>query len=522
MKNFYLWHYPLLLLLLLPIATVAQNNSPIGWASLNGGTTGGAGGEVVRPTTRNEFVSFVSSPNPYTIIIQDTIELNLYERIDVLGNKTIFGLGQNATLLYGGLEIKGDNVILRNIRITGSYDGDWEGKTNSTDAITITGRNVWVDHCDLSASADGLLDVRSNGGVAGDYVTISWTRFSNHNKVMLYGSSETEFTNRGHLRVTFHHCWFDGFPERGVNQRMAMIRFGDVHIFNNFYDDVDGYCIGARFESDVVVENNYFRNSNNPHEIRDLGKGQKDPELVATGNVYEFSSGTKSTRGTAFNPSAFYDYPLDDPNLLPAMVMNGAGLMNETNNQPPVAVADSIFRETGASRSFNIDPIANDTDADGGDLRIAAIVNTSRGLGRIIENQITYIAPTDQVDTDTLMYQLVDTQGGIDTGLVVIQFATSTSTKDISIATNNLKIYPNPVKTEAIVEYKALGIGQIQVQVFDTLGKAYDYVLHIAPMTGVKGKQQFKLNTNQLPSGNYIIKILEGTQLSTGKFTVVK
>lgn len=511
-----------IVLLLLPLFSFAQEAGPIGWASLNGGTTGGAGGDTVTVTNRSQFTFYVSSTQPYVILVQDTISLQLYERVRVTGNKTILGLGYNAALLYGGLEIKGDNVIIRNIRITGSYDGDWDGKTHSTDAITIYSKNVWIDHCDLSASADGLLDIRADGANPADFITISWTRLSNHNKVMLFGAGDDEIANRGHLRTTIHHCWFDGYPGRGLNQRMPRIRFGDVHIYNTFYDEIDSYCVAARFESDVVVENNFFRNSRYPHNIEDQGLGLEDPDLVARGNIYEFTSGAKLTGGTAFNPADFYPYSLDDPNLLPAIVMNNAGLFNDPNNQYPIPQNDHLTLEPGTSQTVTIDVLNNDFDPDGDDLRIAAILNTPRGTARLLHNEIRYIPPSDQSELDTIVYQLVDTQGGTDTALVVISFSMTTNVKASAIAENAVKIFPNPLRNNALLEYESQGLGAVQVRVFDVTGQRVKANTQSLNANNQKGLLKFLLDVNHLPAGTYFIKIQEGNQLITKKIAVIK
>ncbi|MCB0641278.1 MAG: hypothetical protein KDC44_06540, partial [Phaeodactylibacter sp.] len=128
----------------------------IGWATQNGGTTGGAGGTTVTVTTRSELYTYAGSPAPYIIQVQDTIELDLYEMIEVQGNKTIVGLDEDAAIRYGGLQIRGNNVIIQNLEIFDSYDGDWGGTTHSTDGITVYGaKNVWIDHCWIHLCADG-------------------------------------------------------------------------------------------------------------------------------------------------------------------------------------------------------------------------------------------------------------------------------------------------------------------------------------------------------------------------------
>ncbi|MEZ4951610.1 MAG: hypothetical protein R2784_19815 [Saprospiraceae bacterium] len=323
---------------------VAQSQ-PIGWASVNGGTTGGEGGATVNVTNRSELLAAIGDNTARIIMVMDTIDLTLYERVKVYANKSIIGGTQNAMIRYGGLEIVGNNVIVQNLIIGDFYDGDWDGKTHSTDAMTIYSQNVWVDHCWFYAGADGLLDIRSGNGNIGDYITISYCRFSNHNKVTLIGAGDDAIQDRDHLRVTFHHCWYDGTYERGVNQRMPRVRFGDVHVFNNYYEKVASYCVAARYESDVVVEHTYFRNLKDAHIIDDMGIGLEDPDLVANDNIYEWVSGKKTTNGTAFNPGDFYTYQPTSVEEIPALVMNEAGPFNPQNNLAPIANDDIFYKK---------------------------------------------------------------------------------------------------------------------------------------------------------------------------------
>lgn len=515
--------FKIALLLLTPALLLAQADGPIGWASLNGGTSGGAGGDTVRVNTRSQFVFYAAATAPYVILVEDTIRFNRYERVPIRANKTIVGAGTGATLLDAGIEIKGNNVIVRNLRITGSYDGDWDGKTHSTDAITVYGKNVWIDHCDLSASADGLLDIRSDGGNPADYVTISWTKLSNHNKVMLFGAGDDEIVLRDHLRVTMHHCWFDGYPERGMHQRMPRVRFGDVHVLNNFFDDIVSYCVAARFESDLVVERNYFRNSKNPHNIEDIGKGLENPDLVALNNVYDNSPGARVTGGEAFNPWDFYNYEADDPMLLPAMVMNGAGLFNDPGNQPPVAADDLLTLNPSSNSTTTLDPLENDVDPDGGDLRIAALLGMPRGNARILENRIRYTSPFDISKPDTLMYQVVDTQGGMDTAVIVMLFGTMTGVSD-QVPGFDISVYPNPASSEVLLDYRAAEKGKqaLYVELINLDGKKQ--AVSISRVAGINGgdRQQFRLETSLLPPGLYFIRVYDGQHFLAQPITLVK
>lgn len=506
-----------LIFLLSALSIGICQQGPVGWAATNGGTTGGQGGETVIAETRNEFVAYVASSDPLIVRIRDTIELNLYERVKVQSNKTIIGITVNAMLRYGGLEIEGDNVIVRNLIIRDSYDGDWSGKTHSTDAITITGTNVWVDHCWLAASADGLLDIRSNNpNQVGDLVTVSYTRFTDHNKVSLIGSSNDSEEDRDHLKTTFHHCWFDGTVDKGLNQRLPRIRYGDIHLFNNYFEDVASYCILARYESDVVVENNYFRNSNNPHGLQDFGLGQKDPELVASGNIYEFSGGNKNSSGDAFTPADFYDYELMDALQIPAHVMNEAGPFNNPGNADPVAETDQVFLEEG-ERSFELDLTENDTDEDSDDLRIGAILNETDGAILIRNNVARYIAPANPEKSDTVMYELVDTEGGYAMGMLIVDFEGVVSSAYEALELEGLKIFPNPASDWIQLEFSHSQLDQFVVQVSDLLGRPH-YRKQISTPGG--DKYQLRIPCSDWNPGYKVISIIDGNSASNYKILI--
>lgn len=505
------------LLVLLPLFLFTgflPAQSPVGWASQNGGTTGGEGGSTVTVTNRSEFYTYATSPASFIIQVQDTIELNLYEMVPINGNKTIVGLGQTAAIRYGGLRIEGNNVIIRNLEIFDTYDGDWGGTTHSTDGITVYGaQNVWIDHCWLHTCADGLLDIRSNGpDNIGDFVTVSYTRFSDHNKVMLIGSSDNNTYNRGHLRVTLHHCWFDGTLEKGVNQRMPRIRFGDVHVFNNYYEEVDSYCVAANFESDAVIENTYFRNSGDPHTIGNIGQGIENPDLVIFDNVYEYSSGTQATNGTAFTPSDFYTYMPDPTNDIPRIVMNSAGPFNNPDNIAPVAVTDMLELAHPTALVF-LEPVTNDTDADGGDLRIASVINEPQGEIGIQTNRILYRPSPTATQNDTLHYELVDTQGGVDTGMVILVNPFITSTKNQYFDEAALVVSPNPVSEQAIIEFVSDRTEEVEVSLFDMMGRKYPGLISLQSENAQKFT--YKLQADGLAAGNYLVQIRQGRWLAS-------
>ncbi len=210
-------------------------------------------------------------------------------RIRVGSNTTIVGLGKKARIRGGWLDIRGTanvpgsrtNIIIRNITFQDTTDcfPQWsptDGALGSWNALydSISLRDsdhVWIDHNEFEDKEsadetlpqyfgvlfqvhDGLLDITN----ASNFVTVSWNRFRNHDKTMLIGSSDSATADRGKLRVTLHHNLFDK-----LGQRAPRVRFGQVHVYNNYYRIQDvpnyGYSWGVGIESAIFAENNFFK-----------------------------------------------------------------------------------------------------------------------------------------------------------------------------------------------------------------------------------------------------------------------
>jgi pectate lyase len=180
-----------------------------------------------------------------------------------------------------GLRISGaDNVIVRNLTITDTSDcfPQWdptdgaEGNWNASfDNVEVSGStHVWLDHNTLNDGDnpdsgqplyfgrpyqvhDGLLDVVRGS----NYVTLSWNHLSGHDKVMLIGNTDNpaRYAEEDKLKVTLHHNYFEG-----LGQRTPRVRFGQVHVYNNYVTGGPGhvYSIGVGVGSRVYAEANAF------------------------------------------------------------------------------------------------------------------------------------------------------------------------------------------------------------------------------------------------------------------------
>ena len=197
--------------------------------------------------------------------------------VHVPSNTSIIGM-DNAKLKGVNLVLDSDNVIIRNIQFESPYDyfPAWdpndgpEGNWNSQyDSISIKGgTHIWIDHSSFQDGPetvekyfgrkyehrDGLVDITNEA----DYITISYSTFENHNKTMLIGSSDSKISDEGKLHVTLHHNYF-----HDVVQRLPRVRFGQVHVYNNYFasDTTNGeyayaYALGVGKKSQIYAENN--------------------------------------------------------------------------------------------------------------------------------------------------------------------------------------------------------------------------------------------------------------------------
>lgn len=79
------------------------------------------------------------------------------------------------------------------------------------------------------------------------YYSSSRCHFSMHDKTMLIGADSSHITDRC-IRVTIHHCFFDG-----TRQRHPRLRFGKVHLYNNYTRNWGIYAVCASVEAQVLL-----------------------------------------------------------------------------------------------------------------------------------------------------------------------------------------------------------------------------------------------------------------------------
>ncbi|WP_369794382.1 hypothetical protein [Serratia sp. DD3] len=149
------------------------------------------------------------------------------------------------------------------------WNAEWDGLS------IVRSHHVWINNVTFSDGrftmdnykiVDGWKYVQHDGSLdikrASDYVTVSNTVFTLHDKTILIGHSDSnDAEDTGKLRVTFHNNLFTR-----IVQRTPRVRFGNVHLFNNIFDnDIDDpiykyqYSFGIGKNSRTLSEFNFFR-----------------------------------------------------------------------------------------------------------------------------------------------------------------------------------------------------------------------------------------------------------------------
>ncbi|XP_068496349.1 putative pectate lyase 2 [Phaseolus vulgaris] len=189
------------------------------------------------------------------ITLKNELMLNSYKTIDGRGAKVEIANGACITIqgvshvIIHGIGIHDCKPGVGGmVRSTPEHVGYREGSDG--DAISIfASSNVWIDHCFLARSTDGLIDVIH----ASTAVTISNNYFTHHDKVMLLGHSD-EYSADKVMKVTVA---FNRFASDLI-ERMPRVRFGYAHVVNNRYDEWVMYAIGGSANPTIFSEGNYF------------------------------------------------------------------------------------------------------------------------------------------------------------------------------------------------------------------------------------------------------------------------
>ncbi|EKD14555.1 hypothetical protein MBM_07276 [Drepanopeziza brunnea f. sp. 'multigermtubi' MB_m1] len=246
-----------------------------GFASLNGGTTGGGSATPVTVSDYAGLVAAVAGVEPKVVIITGPIE-HSGEPVNIGSHTTLVGADSSVVLTGFGLLIRENkNVIVRNIAVAKvpATNGDAVGMQYA--------ENVWLDHMDLSGDMnsekdfyDGLCDITRKSS----YVTLSNSYIHNHWKGSLIGHSDDNAAeDTGFLKVTQNNNYW-----QNVGSRTPSLRFGQAHIYNSYFEATDD-GINVRQGAQVLVESNVFDGTEKPLYSVDQGGAVESDNVWGAG-----------------------------------------------------------------------------------------------------------------------------------------------------------------------------------------------------------------------------------------------
>jgi len=340
----------------------------IGFATLNGGTTGGTGGTEITATSVSQVNDILSArkknKDTSPLIIKFDRKLTGSEVIACkeVSNITFLGVGDKGELEGCGINIvKSKNIIVQNLKI--------HHTRAPMDAIGVeNSQNIWVDHCELynmigDCNGDGIVNPNDGDTEGGDvdwydglldikksseYITVSWNYFHDSYKTSLIGSSDSDDYDR---KITFHHNVYSN-----VKSRTPSYRSGTGHMFNNYYVNVSGSGINSRVGAKLRIEGNVFENA---------GCGSVDSKTgFAEGpigsyyssnigywdvrdNIFVDCKGNQPTTSTcSFNPPYDYSRVLQPASQVKETVLQYAGVQGNSIPTPSIPPQTSSPKTT--------------------------------------------------------------------------------------------------------------------------------------------------------------------------------
>jgi hypothetical protein len=115
-----------------------------------------------------------------------------------------------------------------------------------------------------------------------------------------------------------------------------MYRFGNGHVFNNYYDSIYSSGISSKEGACLRIEGNYFENSNDP--IGSFYSGGEGFYDVNDNYFFNCTGNQPTTSNCIFDPP--YSYTLDPVAQIKSIVMEGAGVGKLVNSNSIISKQD--------------------------------------------------------------------------------------------------------------------------------------------------------------------------------------
>jgi pectate lyase len=214
------------------------------------------------------------------------------------------------------------------------------------------------------------------------------------------------------IRVTYHHNWFSY-----TDGRNPSLRFGAIHMFNNYFEEITDYGLAARDGGHAKMENNHYNNvllpmSTDKFPVSGLPNGY----ICETGNIFTGTCGANviSQTGCDFWTSSTlpYKYTLDAVSTVAATVKANTGVGKVTN----LKSAEGITEKPNISLSVYPNPFAGSATIG---FTLDKSSNVQIKLFDMVGKQVAVVADQTFVEGDNAIHY---NNQGLKPGVYILTF----------------------------------------------------------------------------------------------------
>ncbi len=190
-----------------------------------------------------------------------------------------------------------------------------------------------------------------------------------------------------------------------------------------------------------------------------------------------------------------------------------AFVLDVSGNTPPSAQSDAVAARPG--QSVVLDVLANDSDRDGDQLRIASVTQPAEGSATLDENeQVVYTPPTGFFGVATFAYTVADGHGGLARASVEVDVAAPIPSGVVLDAAS-----PNPARDIATIRYALPVQSDVRLTLFDVRGRTVRVI-----DSGVRpaGPNEVRVPLGEMSAGVYWYRLEVGGAAHVRSVIVVR
>lgn len=288
-----------------------------------------------------------------------------------------------------------------------------------------------------------------------------------------------------------------GWVERALRNPAEHRREVDTYTFTTTRQETALGPVVFTNRAPVAVNDVVSIRRNAPATLITVLANDSDPDAdtLTVTSVSTPSSGTATNAGNGvlytpaqgFTGTATFTYTISDGKGQSAT----ATVTVTVSDQPPVAVNDAITVSRG--NTVSISPLLNDSDPEGGLLRVTSIDQPAVGSAVTENNVVRYTAPLDFVGVVTIPYRIEDSAGNVASAVISVTVRNNppTAVDDNASTASATPVTINVLNNDSDVEGDALTLDSIGTAPANGAAIVQGNVVRYTPRAGFTGVDSF-------------------------------